>query len=167
MASRTEVKLKAHPTDIKLKVTGKSERAITVNYEIIDGTATDGDYNDTTNNGVATIAAEATGNNAGTIAIATVSESPAMSEGNEMFMVRITSVSGARIDANGLRPITVTITEALPTLTVSCTRKRSFRRSWYGFNRSYSSTSDRNSSYSNLYNCYGNSRSVRFCKSYK
>ena len=58
-----------------------------------------------------------TGVSAGSIAISI--EADTVSDGGETFTVQITSVTGAVIDTNGLRPITVTITEDDPALEVT------------------------------------------------
>ena len=105
-------------TNIPLKLTGKSEHVITVNLITTPVTASDSgvgaDYVPSLST---TIGAEQTGDSAGSIAITV--EPDSVSDGGETFIVQITSVSGASIDANGLRPITVTITDPDPELKVA------------------------------------------------
>ena len=105
-------------TNIPLKLTGKSERDITVNLTTTPVTALDSgvgaDYVPVQST---TIRGGQTGDSAGSIAITV--EPDSVSDGGETFIVQITSVSGASIDANGLRPITVTITDPDPELTVA------------------------------------------------
>ena len=105
-------------TNIPLKLTGKSERDITVNLTTTPVTAIDSgvgaDYVPAVS---ATIRGGQTGDSAGSIAITI--EPDSVSDGGETFIVQISSVIGASVDANGLRPITVTITDPDPELTVA------------------------------------------------